>query len=265
MDVLTLIIFCIFAGAFMYSGGRNPIEYYKSEQERKRILKERDHFIDEMFAQGNRHNRQRTRTKRETNYSIAKDIFLRSEPWRLIRQDVFRIHGKQCLKCGNTFGIEVDHIKPVYKYPSLRLDLNNLQPLCGECNSVKGLRTEDYRKRKQTLPIDNSGNPSARGKRESSSPERVEPAAPKRVFRDKPSTVERGSGYTRKQDSVIYRQDESYLNGRREYYSSLSERELDDIWKSQRESGSSTYEEGSIELREWEMLRLAVRKSKGYE
>ena len=39
--------------------------------------------------------------------------------------------------------MHVDHIYPVRRYWSMRLDLNNLQDLCGDCNREKGNFVDD--------------------------------------------------------------------------------------------------------------------------
>lgn len=71
---------------------------------------------------------------------------IRKEQWRLLREQVFRVYGKICLKCGSKENIQVDHIKPKSKYPLLEYSFNNLQPLCWPCNKEKCNRNEsDYR------------------------------------------------------------------------------------------------------------------------
>lgn len=55
-----------------------------------------------------------------------------------------RFCGSRCVKCGATNRrITKDHIIPVALGGSDRID--NLQPLCWECNSAKNLRAVDYR------------------------------------------------------------------------------------------------------------------------
>jgi len=52
-----------------------------------------------------------------------------------------------CVKCNgesNLNGVVKDHIIPLYKGGSERLD--NIQPLCAKCNSSKGSESKDYRK-----------------------------------------------------------------------------------------------------------------------
>lgn len=65
--------------------------------------------------------------------------------WRALRKKVFSVYGEKCLRCGNTDNIAVDHIRPYIYYPELRMDFNNLQPLCQSCNSSKGTKIIDYR------------------------------------------------------------------------------------------------------------------------
>lgn len=51
--------------------------------------------------------------------------------------------GNRCLACGATSALTVDHVIPVDAGGSNYID--NLQPLCGICNSAKGTKTIDYR------------------------------------------------------------------------------------------------------------------------
>jgi 5-methylcytosine-specific restriction endonuclease McrA len=65
--------------------------------------------------------------------------FYRSYDWRQLRYSVLREYGRKCMSCGTTEGaMHVDHIKPLRKYWHLRLDRNNMQVLCDECNHGKG-------------------------------------------------------------------------------------------------------------------------------
>jgi 5-methylcytosine-specific restriction endonuclease McrA len=57
---------------------------------------------------------------------------------------MFLIFGRNCLKCGNTNDLTVDHIVPLSRGGSNYI--YNLQPLCKRCNSIKGNRNcEDFR------------------------------------------------------------------------------------------------------------------------
>lgn len=55
---------------------------------------------------------------------------------RKLRAAVFARHGRICKHCGTTTNIAIDHIKAVINGGTD--DLDNLQPLCGPCNSRKG-------------------------------------------------------------------------------------------------------------------------------
>jgi hypothetical protein len=69
-----------------------------------------------------------------------------SSEWSKVRRMVFNTYGYQCMKCGATDFLAVDHIKPYSIYPELSLDFDNLQVLCRPCNSSKSNRKiVDYR------------------------------------------------------------------------------------------------------------------------
>lgn len=89
--------------------------------------------------------------------SAAKDEFYKSWEWRTLRMEVIKQHGRNCQCCGATprdldmsgrpVRIVVDHIKPISKFWGMRLDRENLQVLCDECNQGKGNWDEtDFRK-----------------------------------------------------------------------------------------------------------------------
>lgn len=72
----------------------------------------------------------------------SKNSFYHSPAWRKLRYKVLARYGRTCQCCGkspkSSKAIHVDHIKPISKFPHLRLELSNLQVLCGECNKGKG-------------------------------------------------------------------------------------------------------------------------------
>lgn len=85
-----------------------------------------------------------------------KTEFYQSWQWRTLRVKVLQQYGARCMCCGATPSHEtvggepvmivVDHIKPLSKRWDLRLDRNNLQVLCQECNQGKGAWDEtDFR------------------------------------------------------------------------------------------------------------------------
>lgn len=82
--------------------------------------------------------------------------FYASWEWRTLRMEILKQYGHRCQSCGATtkdktvsgapVRIVVDHIKPLSKFWDLRLDRNNLQVLCDECNQGKGAWDQtDYR------------------------------------------------------------------------------------------------------------------------
>lgn len=82
----------------------------------------------------------------------TKDAFYASWEWRTVRMVVLKKYGHRCQSCGakplagNEVRLTVDHIKPLSKHWELRLDPDNLQVLCDECNMGKGAWDEtDYR------------------------------------------------------------------------------------------------------------------------
>jgi len=68
--------------------------------------------------------------------------FFDSKEWRELRYKAILKYGRKCACCGATPDsgaiIQVDHVKPRSKYPSLALDIGNLQVLCKDCNLGKG-------------------------------------------------------------------------------------------------------------------------------
>lgn len=92
-----------------------------------------------------------------TNVRYNKKKFYASWEWRTLRMKIIQKHGRLCCCCGAAVGqttldgrpvkIVVDHIKPISKHWDLRLDPDNLQVLCDECNMGKGAWDEtDWRK-----------------------------------------------------------------------------------------------------------------------
>ena len=73
---------------------------------------------------------------------VASDAFLMTYEWRKLRMQALKKYGPRCMCCGATPAsgavMNVDHIKPRKTWPSLALDINNLQILCHECNHGKG-------------------------------------------------------------------------------------------------------------------------------
>ncbi len=74
-------------------------------------------------------------------------FFYESKEWRYLRYQVLRKYGKRCMCCGAKSGeFHVDHIEPISIKPHLRLEFNNLQVLCKDCNFGKGnIYSDDFR------------------------------------------------------------------------------------------------------------------------
>lgn len=82
------------------------------------------------------------RTFKVAGVDVASDAFLSTYEWRKVRMEALKKYGPRCQCCGATPAtgavMNVDHIKPRKKWPSLALDVNNLQILCHDCNHGKG-------------------------------------------------------------------------------------------------------------------------------
>lgn len=63
--------------------------------------------------------------------------FERSQEWAEVRKQVLATHKLECVECGATDRLQVDHKKPKSKFPELALDIGNLQLLCWPCNRAK--------------------------------------------------------------------------------------------------------------------------------
>ena len=73
---------------------------------------------------------------------VTTNEFLSTYQWRKVRMEALKKYGPKCMCCGATPAtgavMNVDHIKPRKLFPSMALDINNLQVLCHECNHGKG-------------------------------------------------------------------------------------------------------------------------------
>lgn len=69
----------------------------------------------------------------------AIDNFYGSFEWRKLRYATLIKYGRTCMCCGKDSGVtHVDHVQPIRRFWHLRLDPDNLQVLCEECNHGKG-------------------------------------------------------------------------------------------------------------------------------
>jgi 5-methylcytosine-specific restriction endonuclease McrA len=88
---------------------------------------------------------ERKRTAKGISFSgvdVTSKEFLNTYEWRKLRMEALKKYGPKCMCCGATPAtgavMNVDHIKPRKAWPSLAMDINNLQILCHECNHGKG-------------------------------------------------------------------------------------------------------------------------------
>lgn len=65
-------------------------------------------------------------------------IFYKSEEWKEKKKEVYQNLYKMCCVCGSEEKLVVDHIKPLRFFWEERLNIENLQILCDECNLEKG-------------------------------------------------------------------------------------------------------------------------------
>lgn len=72
----------------------------------------------------------------------------RPEVGKTKRNKVFDLHGNQCLACKSYDDICIDHVVPLSAGGLNHVE--NMQPLCRSCNSVKGVKTIDYRPSRRT-------------------------------------------------------------------------------------------------------------------
>lgn len=111
---------------------------------------------------GKRHKKKRNRANKASRAQKKRVVrvskispFFASKEWKALRYEAIKKHGARCQCCGagpaDGATINVDHIKPRYKFPELALDIENLQVLCSWCNQGKGhIDTTDWRSPKRS-------------------------------------------------------------------------------------------------------------------
>lgn len=67
--------------------------------------------------------------------------FYKSQAWKSARMERLKVDGFRCVACGasasNGARLHVDHIRPISRFPELKLNEDNLQTLCASCNVGK--------------------------------------------------------------------------------------------------------------------------------
>jgi 5-methylcytosine-specific restriction endonuclease McrA len=62
-------------------------------------------------------------------------------------KDLCKSYGNKCACCGKRRKLTIDHVIPISKGGTNYIE--NIQPLCGSCNSSKGTKSTDYRKKEK--------------------------------------------------------------------------------------------------------------------
>jgi 5-methylcytosine-specific restriction endonuclease McrA len=76
---------------------------------------------------------------RRTRKTLAGGCFTPAE-WNTLCKH----YKHRCLCCGKRRKLTADHVIPISKGGTSNID--NIQPLCGPCNSSKGTKSTDYRR-----------------------------------------------------------------------------------------------------------------------
>lgn len=95
--------------------------------------------------------------------NMRYEVFYKTQEWRRARLEALMFHGNRCQLCGNGpqngVALHVDHIKPRFMHPELCLSLHNLQVLCEDCHTAKGVHYfDDFRARMTQLRPDELRN-----------------------------------------------------------------------------------------------------------
>lgn len=90
------------------------------------------------------------RTRDEAPSETEIKAFYESWEWKRLSYQAKIKQGRRCQCCGSSPAegavIHTDHVKPIRRYWSERLNPRNLQILCGDCNMGKGSWDEtDFR------------------------------------------------------------------------------------------------------------------------
>ena len=78
------------------------------------------------------HKRRANKTKAGGSYTVSE--------W----ESLCKKYNYRCLNCGKKRKLTADHVIPISKGGTSNID--NIQPLCGPCNSSKGTKTTDFRR-----------------------------------------------------------------------------------------------------------------------
>lgn len=113
----------------------------ESKKEDYRINAERNRKNRRLWQRANPDKLRAQRHRRRARKSLAGGSFT-AEEWKSLCD----YYGNSCLRCGrNDAKLVADHVLPIAMGGTSNID--NIQPLCGPCNSSKQDRRIDYRHR----------------------------------------------------------------------------------------------------------------------
>lgn len=115
----------------------------KAERRRRKIADRRTHVDKTGALRGFHSNNTSFKMAGEQRIRFkGADEFYASWEWKELRFKVLKKYGAECMLCGATEQIVVDHIKPRSKFLELQLEFDNMQVLCNACN--KGKSNKDF-------------------------------------------------------------------------------------------------------------------------
>jgi len=106
-------------------------EWYRNNKERVRLYCKEYRRKNPERVKANWKRRQKQRLSVVGNFTKKEFIYLCSE------------YGNICLRCKSKKKLTIDHVIPISKGGTNNID--NIQPLCGSCNSIKHTKNTDYR------------------------------------------------------------------------------------------------------------------------
>ena len=114
--------------------------YYRRKKKVKPV--NTDKLVKEYFDKGGTVNECGSRYGVSLEFDKKIFAFYKSDEWKNKRTEIFSKNLRECSYCGSARELQVDHIKPLRFFWSLRLDEKNLQIVCKTCNYLKGSETE---------------------------------------------------------------------------------------------------------------------------
>lgn len=117
---------------------KNKKELYQKNRKRVKENRERNREYKRKWKKKNPEQNKIDKHKRRARKNKAGGYFTIKE-W----QQLCNKYDNKCLCCGKKRKLTVDHIVPIANGGTS--NISNIQPLCGICNSKKGIKETDYR------------------------------------------------------------------------------------------------------------------------